>query len=313
MRHVVLDCDPGHDDAIAILMLLADPEIQVDGISVVAGNQTLDKTVRNALQVLTVAGRADVPVYAGMPGPMARELVTAAHVHGQSGLDGPDLPPPSAQPAPTHAVEWLSGHLAASTEPIDVVATGPLSNLGMVLRQDPALAGKIRRLVVMGGAVGEGNITPSAEFNIYVDPEAARTVFDAGAPLTMIGLDVTHRAMLYRPDIERLRAIGGSVATMAADLLAFVSRFHLRRYGVDGTAVHDACAVAALRRPDLLSTRRLRVDVETRGAVTDGRTVVDLWGVTERAPNVDVGLDIDRDAFVAMLEDDVARLSAGIG
>lgn len=313
MRHVVLDCDPGHDDAIAILMLLADPGIRLDGISVVAGNQTLDKTVRNALTVLTVAGRTDVPVFAGMVRPMTRALVTAAHVHGESGLDGPTLPEPSVAASDTHAVDWLAQHLVACDEPIDVVATGPLSNLGMVLRRDPGVARKVRRLVVMGGAVAEGNITPSAEFNIYVDPEAARAVFEAGMPVTMVGLDVTHRAMLYRADIERLRAIGGPVASMAADLLTFVSRFHHRQYGVDGTAVHDACAVAALRQPDVLSTRSLRVDVETRGDVTDGRTVVDLWGVSGRDPNVDVALEIDRDAFVAMLEADVGRLAAESG
>ena len=309
MRHVILDCDPGHDDAIAILMLLADPDLTLDGISVVAGNQTLDKTVRNTLRVLTVAGRTDVPVYAGMARPMTRDLVTAAYVHGESGLDGPDLPEPTVGPAEIHAVDWLAQHLEAAEQPIDVVATGPLSNLGMVLRRDPTLARKVRRLVLMGGAIAEGNVTPSAEFNIYVDPEAAQTVFEAGIATTMVGLDVTHRAMLYRGDIERLRAIGGPVPTMAADLLAFVSRFHLHRYGVDGTAVHDACAVAALRQPDVLTTRHVRVDVETRGSLTDGRTVVDLWGVTGREPNIEVGFDIDRDAFVALLEKDLARLA----
>lgn len=308
MRHIVLDCDPGHDDAIAILMALAAPDVVVDGISVVAGNQTLDKTVRNALTVLTVAGRTDVPVYAGMAQPITRELVTAAHVHGESGLDGPELPEPGAEPAAGHAVDWLAAHLDGATDPVDVVATGPLTNLGMVLRRAPHLAGRIRRLVLMGGAVAEGNVTPSAEFNIYVDPEAARIVFEAGMPITMVGLDVTHRAMLYRADIERVRALGGAVAETAAGLLDYVSRFHHRAYGVDGTAVHDACAVGAVLRDDLLSTRCLRVDVETRGELTDGRTVVDLWGVTGREPNAEVALDIDREAFVALLEELLAGL-----
>lgn len=310
IRHVVIDCDPGHDDAIALLLALAQDDWAVDGITVVAGNQTLDKTVRNTLQTLTVAGRADVPVYAGMDRPMVRPLVTAEHVHGASGLEGPVLPEPACEPQAVHAVDWLADHLRAQDDPIDVVATGPLSNLGALLRLAPDAAERIRQVVLMGGAITEGNITPAAEFNIYVDPEAAHVVFESGIPVTMVGLDVTHRALLPSRRFGEIRAMGGPVAEMVADLLEYFARFHADTYGFDGVPIHDACAVAALLDRQLMTTRRLRVDVETAGRHTTGRTVVDLWGVTGHEPNVDVCVDIDADRFFGMLLDAVSRYAS---
>lgn len=310
MRRLVIDCDPGHDDALAILLALQHQGWQVDGITVVAGNQTLDKTVRNTLQLLTVAGRTDVPVYAGMDRPMVRDLVTGGYIHGESGMEGAALPDPAGTARSEHAVDWLAGYLRDAPEPVEIAAVGPLTNLGVVLRRAPELAGKIRRLAIMGGAIAEGNITPSAEFNIYVDPEAARIVFDAGMPITMVGLDVTHKALLPVADFARVRAFGGPVATMAADLLEYFAGSYRRVYDFDGVPLHDAVAVAALIDPGILETRHLRVDIETRGEHTDGRTVCDLMGITGRTPNADVATAIDRDRFLALLLDSLQRYSA---
>jgi pyrimidine-specific ribonucleoside hydrolase len=302
MRRVILDCDPGHDDAVAILLALARPEWQLDAITVVAGNQTLPKTTRNALTVLTVAGRTDIPVYAGCDRPMERVLHPAVDVHGESGLEGPtNLPEPAVAARPEHAVDFLEGYLDAALEPVTLIPTGPLTNVGSLLSRRPDLATRLERIVLMGGAVGEGNVTPSAEFNIHTDPEAARIVFRCGAPLTMIGLDVTHRALIPQEDFEAIRSWGGPVCAMVADLVTFFAKFYRHMYGFDGVPVHDACAVAAALRPELVPTRHLHVDVETSGELTTGRTVVDLWGVTGRAPNADVAVDIDRDGFFDLL------------
>ena len=303
-RRMLLDCDPGHDDAIAMLLALARPEWEVLGLSIVAGNTTLDNAVRAAGQVLTVAGRTDVAVHAGMPHPMVRPLVTAAHVHGESGLEGPVLPEPARGPRDVHAVDWLTAVLADARDrddPIEVAATGPLTNLGTVLRRDPTLARGISRLVFMGGAITEGNVTPAAEFNIFVDPEAAAIVVDADTDITMVGLDVTHRTILPASRFAELRALGTPVGALAADLMDFFWRFHRNLYALDGVPIHDACAVAALLRPDLLESRRLRVDVETSSRHCDGRTVVDLWGVSGREPNVHVGTDMDTEGFLDLL------------
>ena len=303
-RRMLLDCDPGHDDAIAMLLALARPEWEVLGLSIVAGNTTLDNAVRAARQVLTVAERTDVAVHAGMPHPMVRPLVTAAHVHGESGLEGPVLPEPAFDARDLHAIDWLTAVLADArdrADPIEVAATGPLTNLGTVLRRDPTLARGISRLVFMGGAITEGNVTPAAEFNIYVDPEAAAIVVDADTDVTMVGLDVTHRTILPAGRFEELRGLGSPVGALAADLMDFFWRFHRNLYALDGVPIHDACAVAALLQPELLESRRLRVDVETSSRHCDGRTVVDLWGVSGREPNVNVGTDMDTGGFLDLL------------
>lgn len=312
-RRVLLDCDPGHDDAIALLLALGRPEWTVESVSIVAGNTTLPNAVRSALQVLTVAGRTDVPVRAGSDAPLERALRTAAHVHGESGLEGPALPEPAVAAQPGHAVDWLAGRLATARdtgEPVEVCATGPLTNLGAVLRRDATLARGISRLVLMGGAVTEGNITPSAEFNIWVDPEAAATVFAADCEVTMVGLDVTHRAILPTARFQELRDLGTPVGTLAADLCDYFLRFHRSTYGFDGVPIHDAVAVAALLDASLVETRQLHVDVETASEHCDGRTVVDLWSVTGREPNVHVGFDIDRERFLDLMIASIADAQA---
>jgi pyrimidine-specific ribonucleoside hydrolase len=308
-RRVLLDCDPGHDDAIAMLLALARPEWQVESVSIVAGNTVLPNAVRAASQVLTVAERTDVPVHAGMDRPMRRELRTAAHVHGESGLEGPVLPEPTVGARATHAVDWLTARLTTARdtgEPVEVAATGPLTNLGVVLERDPSLAHGISRLVLMGGAITEGNVTPSAEFNIWVDPEAAAIVFDADTEVTMVGLDVTHRAILPTARFEELRDLRTPVGVLTAELCDFFLRFHRSTYGFDGVPIHDAVAVAALLDPSLVETRLLRVDVEADSRFCDGRTVVDLWSVTGREPNVHVGVDIDRERFLDLLISSIA-------
>ena len=308
-RRVLIDCDPGHDDAIALLLALARPEWEVESVSIVAGNTVLENAVRAATQVLTVAERTDVPVHAGMDRPMRRELRTAAHVHGESGLAGPLLPEPAVEAGPLHAVEWLTERLGRARdagEPVEVAATGPLTNLGVVLERDPSLARGISRLVLMGGAINEGNITPSAEFNIWVDPEAAAIVFDADTEVTMVGIDVTHRAILPTARFEELRDLATPVGVLTAELCDFFLRFHRSTYGFDGVPIHDAVAVAALLDPSLVETRLLRVDVETDSTFCDGRTVVDLWSVTGREPNVHVGVDIDRERFLDLLVSSIA-------
>jgi purine nucleosidase len=313
-RTVLIDCDPGHDDAIALLLALARPEWTVESVSIVAGNTTLPNAVRAATQVLTVAGRTDVPVHAGMDAPLERPLRTAAHVHGESGIEGPVLPEPAVAPRPEHAVDLLVRRLGRARDegrPVEVAATGPLTNLGAALRRDPTIARGISRLVVMGGAITEGNVTPAAEFNIWVDPEAAAEVFDADVEVTMVGLDVTHRAILPTARFQELRDLATPVGTLAAELCDFFLRFHARTYGLDGVPIHDACAVAALLDPTLVETRHLRVDVETTSRHCDGRTVVDLWSVTGREPNVHVGVDVDRDRFLDLLISSLAAHPAG--
>jgi len=300
---VILDVDPGHDDAVAILMAAASPAIDLLAVTCVAGNSPLERTQENARKVLTVGGMTNVPVAAGLDGPLARPLVTAPDVHGASGLDGPGLPEPAMELDPRHAVDLIVELAMAATRPITLIPTGPLSNVAMALRREPRLRGRIERIVLMGGSIAEGNITPSAEFNIYVDPEAAHIVFSSGIPLTMVGLDVTHRARLGPEDTARIRALDTPVGRLVADLLEFFALFHRERYGWDDVPLHDPCCVAELIRPGLITTRPLHVDIETQSPLTRGRTVVDLWGVTGQAPNADVGVDIDRQGFVDVLMD----------
>ena len=297
---ILLDCDPGHDDAIAILLALASPELEVRGVTTVAGNQTLDKTTANALRVLELVGRGDVPVAAGADRPLARELRVAAHVHGETGLDGPALPPARGRAADEHAADFL----AARLEPgVVLVATGPLTNVALLLD------GGVRpeRIVLMGGAIGEGNITQAAEFNIWVDPEAAVRVFESGVDVTMIGLDVTHKALLTPAHGEELRA-SGRVGTFVADLLAFYHRFHAEKYGWPGSPIHDAVAVAHVLDATLVETKHRHVRVETESEARRGRTVVDLEERLGEDPNAHVGVDIDAERFIALLLDRLPTL-----
>ncbi|MDQ6818807.1 MAG: nucleoside hydrolase [Actinomycetota bacterium] len=306
MTDVILDCDPGHDDAIALLLALASPELRLLGVTTVSGNQTLEKTTANAIRVLDHVGRRDVPVAAGAQRPLTRERHVAAEVHGETGLDGPDLPPPSREPEPTHAIDWIAAAVANSPEPVTLVPTGPLTNVALFLARYPDLAAKLERVVLMGGAIGEGNVTPAAEFNIWADPEAAYRVFTSGLHLTMVGLDVTHQALMIPAHAQRL-ADSGKAGKMVADLYHFFSRFHARRYGWDGAPVHDAVALAQVVDPSLLETTHCGVVVDTGPELSRGRTHVDLRCATWE-PNCHVAVDVDRERFLALLIDRISAL-----
>lgn len=305
MTDVILDCDPGHDDAIALLLALASPELRLLGVTTVSGNQTLEKTTANAIRVLDHVGRRDVPVAAGAQRPLIRERQVAAEVHGETGLDGPALPPPSREPEPTHAIDWIAARVASNPVPVTLVPTGPLTNVALFLALYPDLAAKLERVVLMGGAVGEGNVTPAAEFNIWADPEAACRVFTSGLHLTMVGLDVTHKALMTPAHAQRLAA-SGRAGEMVAELYDFFSRFHARRYGWDGAPVHDAVALAHVVDPSLLETNHCGVVVDTGPELSRGRTHVDLRCATWE-PNCHVAIDIDGERFLALL---IERISA---
>jgi inosine-uridine nucleoside N-ribohydrolase len=304
---ILLDCDPGHDDAIALLLALASPELDLLGVTTVAGNQTLEKTTANALRVLEVVGRGDVPVAAGADRPLARELFIAAYVHGETGMDGPALPEPRGAPVEEHAVDFLAERILGSDRPVTLVPVGPLTNVALLLARYPEAAENLERIVLMGGAIAEGNVTPAAEFNIYVDPEAAWRVFRSGLPVTMIGLDVTHRALMLDSHAERLRG-AGPVGRFVAELYDFFVAYHLRTYGVEGAPIHDAVAVAQVLRPGIVETLPRHVEVDCESQLCRGRTVVDLWHRTGKEPNADVGVGIDAEGFLELLCERIASL-----
>ena len=297
---VILDCDPGHDDAIALLLALASPEVDLVGITTVHGNQTLEKTTDNALRVLALVGREDVPVAMGADRPLVGEVHVAAHVHGESGLDGPDLPPPASEPVGQDAVDFLVEHVSSETV---IVPVGPLTNVARALDRGIRPA----RIVLMGGAIAEGNITPAAEFNIWADPEAAARVFASGLDVTMIGLDVTHGALLTPDWSERFRA-AGRVGSFVAELVEFFKQYHARTYGWDGAPIHDAVALAHTFRPEIVRTEHVNVEIELDSELTRGRTVVDRWRRTDRPPNAHVGVEIDSEAFFELLLERIGTL-----
>jgi inosine-uridine nucleoside N-ribohydrolase len=298
---VLLDCDPGHDDAIALLLALGSDELELRGVTTVAGNQTLEKTTANAIRVLELAGRAEIRVAAGAGRPLVREPRVAADVHGETGLDGPDLPPPQAEPSPQHAVDFLAERISGAT----LVATGPLTNVALLLARYPEA--QPERIVLMGGAIAEGNVTPAAEFNIWADPEAAHRVFTSGLDVTMVGLDVTHRALVTPAHAGQLRE-SGRIGTVVAELLEFYGGFHRATYGWDGSPIHDAVAVAHVVDPALLEVERLNVRVDTESELCRGRTVVDLWRRTGLEPTANVAVGIDSQRFVDLLLQRLARL-----
>ncbi|WP_429231177.1 pyrimidine-specific ribonucleoside hydrolase RihA [Aeromonas veronii] len=305
---VILDCDPGHDDAIALILALASPELKVLAVTTSAGNQTPDKTLNNALRILTLLGRDDILVAAGAPKPLARELIIADNVHGESGLDGPKLPDPAFAPQAMTGIELMARCLRESPQPVTLVPTGPLTNIALLLAAHPELKPRIARIVLMGGAAGAGNWTPAAEFNIYVDPEAADMVFKSGIPITMCGLDVTHEAQVMDEDIERVRAITNPVAQCVAGLLDFFMIYHRDpKWGFAGAPLHDPCTIAWLLAPELFHGVECRVDIETRGEHTVGMTVVDRYGLTGKPANALVLLGLDRPGFIDLL---VTRLRA---
>ncbi len=302
---VILDCDPGHDDAIALLLALASPELDVLGVTTVHGNQTLEKTTANALRVLDLVDRSDVPVAAGAERPLVRDLVVASHVHGESGLDGPVLPPAGRAPLRDHAVDFMERAIAASSTPVTVIPTGPLTNVALLLERTGGA--NVDRIVFMGGAIAEGNMTPAAEFNIWADPEAAASVLHSGIDTTMIGLDVTHLARTTPAVQARLRATGAAGA-FVADLIDFFAVYHRETYGWDGAPIHDAVAVAHVIRPGLVTVLDRNVEVELESDLCRGRTVVDRWRRTERPANAHVGVDLDTGGFFELLVERIGGL-----
>jgi inosine-uridine nucleoside N-ribohydrolase len=293
---ILLDCDPGHDDAIALLLALASPELELLGVTTVAGNQTLEKTTANAIRLLEFVARTEVPVAAGADRPLVREQYVASYVHGETGLDGPDLPPPQGEPLDRHAVDFLADRIREHGGNVTLVPTGPLTNIALLLALHPDA--RPDRIVLMGGAIAEGNVTPAAEFNIWADPEAAARVFDSGLDVTMVGLDVTHKALFRAADVGRL---AGRVGRMVAELLEFYGHFHKEVYNFDGSPIHDAVAVASVIRGDIVKTEHLNTEIDVESELCRGRTVVDVWRRSGREPNSHVGVDIDADGFRDLL------------
>ena len=309
-RSVIIDCDPGHDDALAILFALGSPdELDVLALTAVAGNVPLTLTERNARKVCELAGRPDLPVYAGCARPLMRDLVTAEHVFGSTGLEGPELPEPRMPLARAHAVDAIVDLLRSHpAETITLCPMGPLTNIAMALRKAPDIAPRIKEIVLMGGAMGEGNTTPAAEFNIYVDPHAAKVVFEAGVPLTMLGLDVSRQALLTSDRLEAIRRLGTPFSRTVVGLLEFYSRYHQTRRGRVGAPLHDPCVIAYVLEPGLFRGRTCHVAIETQGEHTLGRTVVDWSGRTSHRRNATVINEIDADGFFALLTERLARL-----
>ena len=302
MHRIIMDCDPGHDDALALMLAVADPAIDLLAVTTVAGNVELEHTTRNALRVLELLGRPEIPVAPGRDRPRSRPLSTAAVMHGADGLAGPLAVPPEIGAVAMSAVQLIEHTVEASPDPVILVVTGPQTNAADVVERLPHLHDRIERIVFMGGAVGLGNWTPAAEFNIWVDPEAASVVLHSGIPITMVGLDVTHEAWLTDEHADALRD-GGVLGQYVAALLDHFVGFHQRTFGWPGAPIHDAVAVAAVIDPSLLETVHVNVEIEVDSRLCLGRTVVDRWGVTDRRANADVAIGIDRDRFVTLLMD----------
>lgn len=309
-RKIIIDTDPGQDDAVAILLALASPELEVIGVTTVAGNVPLAATTHNARQVLELAGRSDIPLHAGCVRPLARPLVTAEHVHGPTGLDGPALPVPTMPVQPRHAVPYLIETLREHRPgTITLVTLGPVTNIAMALIEAPDIAARVTEIVAILGTWSEnGNITPAAAFNEYVDPEAANVVLGSGIKLTLVPMDVTHQCLSTLARLQALRAVGTRGAVAAADMLSFSESFDLKKYGWEGAPLHDPCAIAYLLRPDFFAGRTVNVVVETGGLYTSGACVVDWWRVTDRPTNALFLREVNVDGFYALLTERFARL-----
>ena len=306
-KPVILDVDPGHDDAVAIMMACGSPGLDLLAVTTVAGNATLPKTTRNALRVLSLIGRTDVPVAAGASGPLARELRTAEDIHGESGMDGPEIPEPTFEAQELGAVEVMADVVQESDEPMTLIPVGPLTNIALFLRKYPELKERLAHVSLMGGSMGLGNTTPAAEFNIFVDPEAAREVFDSGLQITMSGLDVTHQAGAGAAERDRLRDLG-EIGEVVAGFLDFFAGAYEGVFGFAAPPLHDPVAVAAILEPGVLKTRPMNVQIECESDLTRGETVCDFHGVTGRRANADVGVELDRTAFFELLHDSLKRL-----
>ncbi|MBO9477056.1 nucleoside hydrolase [Shimia sp. R11_0] len=310
-RKIIIDTDPGQDDAVAILMALASPEeIDVLGITAVAGNVPLSLTSKNARIVCELAGKANVKVYEGCDRPMGRALVTAEHVHGETGLNGPALPDPVMTVETQHAVDFIIETLRShDTGTVTLCPLGPLTNIATAFTKAPDIIEKVQEIILMGGAYFEvGNITPAAEFNIYVDPQAADIVFKSGASIVVMPLDVTHKVLVTKPRNDAFRALGTKVGKAVAEMTDFFERFDKEKYGSEGAPLHDPCVTAYLIAPDLFSGRHINVEIETQSELTMGMTVADWWGVTERTPNALFIGDVDADGFFKLLTERLSRL-----
>lgn len=310
-RKIIIDADPGQDDAVAILAALGSPDdLEVLGIAAVAGNVPLDLTVRNSLALVELAGRTDVPVYAGSVRPMVNSPVTAEYVHGATGLEGADLQTPTTEPAAGHACDWIVEILMDHADAeVTVCTLGPLTNIGLALVREPRIAPKIRELVMMGGSFFEGgNTTPAAEFNVYVDPHSAHVVFTSGIPIVMMPLDVTHKALTTPERLKLFVDMGTPAGTAVAGMLDFYNRWDMEKYGMPGGPLHDPTVIAYLLDPEIFGGKEVHVHIETAPGATQGMTIVDWWGVTDHEPNAMVMNQIDADRFFALLADRIGRL-----
>jgi purine nucleosidase len=300
---VILDCDPGQDDAVMLLLAMASPEIDILGITTVAGNVPLELTHRNARIMCDLAGRNDIPVYAGCEKPMQYDLVTAEHVHGRTGIDGVEIYQPDTPLQEGHAIDFIiETLLAADADSITLVPVGPLTNIAKAMEKAPEILPKIKQIVLMGGAMREsGNISASAEFNIYVDPHAAEIVLHCGRPLVIVPLDLTHQVLVTRSRIARLKTLNSSVAKATVGMLDFFNIYDSEKYGFEGAPLHDPCTVAWLIKPDLFKGKECNVEVETESPLTRGHTAVDFWSVTDRKPNALFLFEADADGFFDLL------------
>ncbi|MBT8248629.1 MAG: nucleoside hydrolase [Acidimicrobiia bacterium] len=307
-RPIIIDTDPGQDDAVALLLALASEELDVLGITTVAGNVPLELTTRNALMITELAERSDVPVFAGCDRPTVRPLITAEYVHGKTGIDGSNLPDPTVGAASGHAVDFLV-ETVMSRDQTTICALGPLTNIATALDREPAIAQRIDQLILMGGGFFEGgNVTPAAEFNIYVDPQAAASIFASGIPLVMLPLDVTHKALTSDDRIDAFKELDSRTGRAIAGMLEFFERYDMERYGTGGAPLHDPCVIAYLLAPELFDGRTCYVEIETTSELTMGMTVVDWWGLTDREPNCLVIHQIDDNRFYSLLTDRIGRL-----
>ena len=312
-RKIIIDCDPGQDDAVALFLAIASPdELDLLGITTVAGNVPLELTQRNARQMCDIAGRHDIAVFAGCAAPMRRPLQTAEMIHGETGINGIDVIEPKTPLQSQHAVDYIIDTLLdAEDDSITLIPVGPLSNIGTAIDREPAILPKIEQIVLMGGAMREGgNRTPSAEFNILVDPDAADIVFRCGRPITQMGLDVSHQVLSTRDRVERIKALGNPVADATAAMLSFFDRYDTKKYTSKGAPLHDPCTVAYLIKPELFDGKVCNVSIETRSELTLGHTAVDFWHVTDRPLNTNWIHSVDSDGFYDLLIERLARFGA---
>ncbi len=309
MKKIILDCDPGHDDAIAILLAGLSEDIELLGVTTVAGNSYLENTTRNALIVLELAGLESIDVYPGAKKPLVRDQIVAHDIHGYTGLEGADLPKPRKSPAGKHAIDFMAEKIEENYGEITLVATGPLTNVALFSLRYPELVSGIKEMVIMGGGISFGNVTPVAEFNVYVDPEAASLVFDLDVPKVLAPLDMTHKAAITRAELEKMRSFGSDVLNTISDLLEFFMKTYKEVFGIDGAPLHDPTTIAYLIRPEMFEWEDYNLVVELDGEYTYGQTVVDVWRTTGRDPNVRILLDVDRDAFFDLLLRELSKLS----